>query len=274
MIVADYLEMLSAELSGRDYSKAEHRRSLLPLLQNRTEGAIERKHGNISAVLIELGFPYVDGYKPFANYQQLLLDVVASRLEASDRLEELAAADADAAASSPRVDDILTALVAAPHRPHRGEQVREGPRATLAVPTKNKRVDYLARESANASLGSAGELFVLDFERARLIAVGQERLASKIEHVSATRGDGDGFDILSFDESGQERLIEVKTTKYGALTPFFATSNEVDVSQQEADRYHLYRVFAFRRSPKFFDVPGSLSASFSLLPTLFRAAIG
>ncbi len=41
--VADYLDMLSAELQGQAYSKAAHRRQLLPLLQDRSEGAIERK---------------------------------------------------------------------------------------------------------------------------------------------------------------------------------------------------------------------------------------
>lgn len=223
--------------------------------------------------LIEHGFPYIEGYKPFVNYQQLLFDVVASRLGTSDSLEKLAAADVEATAISPTVDDILRALVPAPHVPRRGDRVRESSQTELAMPGKHRRVDYLARESANISLGSAGELFVLGYERARLIAVGQDRLASKIEHVSATRGDGDGFDILSFEESGKERLIEVKTTKYGALTPFFVSANEVEVSDKERDRYHLYRVFGFRRSPKFFDVPGSLSTNLSLRPTIYRAAI-
>lgn len=265
--------MLSAELGGQSYSKAEHRRNLVPLLRGRTEGAIERKHGNISAVLIELGFPYIEGYKPFINYQQLLFDVVASRLGASANLESLAAADAVIPAVQPNVDDILASLVAAPTRGAITDQVREVPNFTRGFSAKYHRVNYLERESANASLGNAGELFVLEFERARLLAVGRERLASKIEHVSATRGDGDGFDILSFEESGRERLIEVKTTKYGALTPFFVSANEVEVSEQKADRYHLYRVFGFRRSPKVFDVPGSLSVSFSLRPTLYRAGI-
>jgi hypothetical protein len=265
--------MLSAELRGQGYSKAEHRRNLLPLLRDRSEGAIERKHGNISAVLIELGFPYIEGYKPFTNYQRLLLDVVASRLGASANLETLAAADAEIPAVPPMVDNILASLVAVPPGRASTDQVREGPLIARGISAKYRRVNYLEREAANASLGKAGELFILEFERARLIAAGQERLASKIEHVSVTRGDGDGFDILSFEESGRERLIEVKTTKYGALTPFFVSSNEVEVSDRESDRYHLYRVFGFRRTPKVFDVPGSLSISFSLRPMIYRAVV-
>ncbi|BAS06695.1 hypothetical protein AHiyo4_01170 [Arthrobacter sp. Hiyo4] len=44
--------------------------------------------------------------------------------------------------------------------------------------------------------------------------------------MSKTRGDGLGYDILSFEESGKERLLEVKTTKSRAETPFFVSRNE------------------------------------------------
>ncbi len=38
--VADYFEMLEAERSGLPYSKAQHRKALLKLLDKRTEAAI------------------------------------------------------------------------------------------------------------------------------------------------------------------------------------------------------------------------------------------
>jgi hypothetical protein len=71
--VADYFAMLDQELRGLDYSKTQHRRALSLLVNQRTDAAIERKHQNISAILRELGFPYIFGYKPLPNYQQLLL---------------------------------------------------------------------------------------------------------------------------------------------------------------------------------------------------------
>lgn len=37
------------------------------LLNGRTAGAIEFKHQNIRAILIEQGFPYIDGYEPCIN---------------------------------------------------------------------------------------------------------------------------------------------------------------------------------------------------------------
>ena len=51
LIVADYFAMLADDVAGQPYNKAEHRRQLLPLLNNRSEGSVEFKHQNISAVL-------------------------------------------------------------------------------------------------------------------------------------------------------------------------------------------------------------------------------
>ena len=60
--VTAYFAMLKAELRGEPYSKAEHRRALVKLLDKRSEQSVEFKHANISAVLIELGIPYISGY--------------------------------------------------------------------------------------------------------------------------------------------------------------------------------------------------------------------
>ena len=76
--VRDYLDMLASELRGVPYNKAAHNRALRARLDDRTHGAVERKHQNISAVLIELGFPYINGYKPLRNIQNMLRDVVLS----------------------------------------------------------------------------------------------------------------------------------------------------------------------------------------------------
>src|SRR5262249_6590498 len=57
LIVADYFTMLEKELLGKPFSKAEHRRTLSPRLDGRSDGSIEFKHANISAVLTGLGLP-------------------------------------------------------------------------------------------------------------------------------------------------------------------------------------------------------------------------
>lgn len=54
LIVAEYFAMRKQDCAGYPYNKAEHRRALLPLLRDRSEGSIEFKHQNISAVLTGL----------------------------------------------------------------------------------------------------------------------------------------------------------------------------------------------------------------------------
>jgi hypothetical protein len=71
LTVADYFQMLMQELAGIEYNKSAHRRALLSQL-DRPEGAIEFKHQNISAILLGLGHPWIEGYKPASNYQAAL----------------------------------------------------------------------------------------------------------------------------------------------------------------------------------------------------------
>ena len=267
-VVADYFSMLVGELAGKPYSKTDHRRHLLPLLQRRSEQSIEFKHANISAVLIELGFPYISGYKPRSNYQRLLYEVVSKRLNSYQELLQLAAVDVERPVNVPTVNDILQALTAPPRPVSHSHRVAERKSTYLPAP-----VNYLEREARNRILGEAGEEFVINFERARLIKLGCDSLASKIEHIAKTRGDAEGFDVLSYEKSGAERFIEVKTTKYGPYTPFFVSRNEVRISKDHAKFYHLYRVYAFRSDPRLFALHGVLSKTCELDPTTYIATI-
>jgi hypothetical protein len=78
-------------------------------------------------------------------------------------------------------------------------------------------------------------------------------------------------DILSFETNGEERFIEVNTTRYGAMTPFFASRNEVEVSEEHEACYRLYRLFNFRAQPRLFKLAGSLRDSCRLDPVTFSA---
>jgi hypothetical protein len=98
-------------------------------------------------------------------------------------------------------------------------------------------------------------------------------LANRIEQVSETKGDWAGYDIRSFDDNGNDRFIEVKTTRYGIDTPFFVTKNELGFSTVNSSNYNLYRVFAFQENPKLFMLKGSLDKSCRLEPVQFRAHI-
>lgn len=267
--VADYFAMLEHELRGEPYSKRDHNRRLQSILNGRSAGAIEFKHANISAILIELGFPYVDGYKPRANYQELLKAEVIAHLERDSRVAAAAEAIVEEPASVvARPISLADVFVPAPST-QRSHLTYE--RRRISTPA-TQRVNYLEREARNASLGLAGEKFALDVEHRRLWEAGYRRLAERVEHVSSTQGDGLGYDIVSYEENGRERLIEVKTTAFGPMTPFFASAKEVGVSESR-EEFHLYRVFRFRDAPRIFSLKGSLRESCVLDPVQFRVRV-
>ncbi len=269
VIVKDYLAMLSFELAGIAYNKTRHRENLSKVLSARSNGAIEFKHANISAALIDLGFFYIVGYKPRGNYQRLLLDVLELQLFGNKELLALGASEADRPIVIPEYENILAAFQPPPKSQDSGLVAKE---ASPAYFRKSQQVNYLEREARNRSLGDSGELFVLEFEKARLISAGKEILAATIEHTAKVKGDYAGFDILSFEINGAERLIEVKTTKYGKETPFFATSNEVLVSELNPTQYSVYRLFTFAAKPRFYQLQGAISRTCRITPSGYLAS--
>ena len=187
--------MWALEYGGSEYNKAERNRDLQKLLPARSRGAIEFKHQNISAVLIEMGYPYVKGYKPRSNFQGLLHEVVERRVYARPELAAMAAKLIDQPVVKPaNLDDILAILVDPPTPAKKKEALYERRSAPRVLPQRN----YLELESRNQSLGRAGEELVLEFEQKRLWRAGHKTLAERIQHVSI-KGDGHGFDILSFE---------------------------------------------------------------------------
>jgi hypothetical protein len=265
LIVADYLSMLTRELTGQPYNKAEHRRQLIAQLDGRNESAVEFKHCNISAVMLEIGFPYLRGYKPRSNFQRsLLMEVVSEQVVRHRVIDEATLAAVNRPVESAEVIDFARVRADAPQREH----VAREPAAVYAQPIKR---DYLEREANNRSLGLAGEDFALRFERWRLLQAGAGQLADMVEHVSVTRGDGLGYDILSFEPSGRERFIEVKTTSFGQKTPFFISANEVRFARQKADQFRLYRLFDFRAAPRLFELDGEIEKHCALDPSTYRA---
>ena len=266
-VVADYLHMLMLELSGQKYSKTVHRMRLLPKLDGRSEGSVELKHQNISAILLELDRPWIVGYKPRKNYQHALYDVLVNRLENDKKVDELIEVAVDQPAIAPIVPTYTNLLVDAPVI----KEVAESVNPNKVRQRRGVKKDYLAAEASNRSLGSAGEEFVLNYERYKLLQFGKEKLSQKVEHVSATKGDGLGFDILSFDVDGAEKYIEVKTTAFGKEAPFYVTRNELSLSKEQPEHFYLYRLFEFRSKPKMFSMAGSLSEQCLLDPVSYLA---
>lgn len=256
-IIVDYFAMLRDELAHRAYVKAHHRAALRQGLQ-RSEASVEFKHRNISAVLQDLGLPWIWGYKPADRYQDDLFDVVERYLSVHRDLLELQPHAPPATAMS--VDNVFIAMPIAPPKP-----MRPGMERLI------RKFDPVARDFRNRQLGRAGEEFVVNIERQRLIAQGRSDLADDVRWVSDLDGDGAGFDILSFDHRGEERLIEVKTTNGAGRTPFFMTRNERAVATERPEHWHLYRVHLFAQQPKIFTVRPPLENMLTLDPETWRA---
>lgn len=265
-IVADYLQMLTLELAGQRFNKTEHRRHLQTKLTDRSDGSIEFKHCNVSAVMIDLGYPSIRGYQPRANYQHLLAEVVTQQLRTRESLDEIVLSAVQQPVATPQWTDFKSVKTESPKRQHRASE------PALNPAFKAFKRDYLEREAQNMSLGFAGEEFVTFYEHWRLNALGEHRLADRVEHVSKTKGDGLGYDVLSYEADGRERLIEVKTTSFGRETPFFVSKNELALSKMASQQFHLYRLFEFKQQPKLFDLAGAIDFHCELDPVSYRAS--
>jgi hypothetical protein len=265
-LVNDYVTMLEKHLVGAPYSKAAHRRALQPRLNNRTDGSIEYKHQNVSAVLLELGLPYIPGYKPAFNYQQQLEQVVLSYLAGHQKVLDDVNLVADKVADEPEYYDRGWDSVFDPEPPERIPHVAEGRPSYLA-----KHIDFSERERRNRQLGERAEEFVLRMERQRLTAQGRPDLAAEVEWSSKERGDGLGFDIRSFDSTGdQERFLEVKATQSGKYQPFFISENERSFSNEFAETFRLYRVYDFGIASRLFILPGAIEQHVQLSPQSYK----
>ena len=263
VVVASYFGMLRAELAEQPYVKAHINREV-QALTGRSRGSVERKFQNISAILLGMGTVFVDGYKPLGNVQQALRDAVIARWMAEPDIEDLMLAQAVRPVGPQRLDLIWN--VSQPPS-YSADPTVMGARQRTPL-----RIDFVKLEADKRDLGRAGEEAVVRFERDRLLAQGRQRLARMVEHVSLTRGDGLGYDVLSFDEHGDELLIEVKTTRRPREFPFLITRNEVALSAEVPDRFRLYRVYDFNK-PKtgLYTLAGSLKSSCQLTPTTWLA---
>lgn len=266
LIVADYFQMLQLELSGATYGKTEHRKQLHPLLNNRSDGSIEFKHQNISAVLINFGLPYISGYKPRWNYQQLLETKVQEYLtdnySIEDRFKIFAAQPPERKLLQP---DYEKWIVPAPAR-----TVLKEPKTPYFKPIKT---NYLELEQKNRSTGEEGEALVVEYEKWKLKTHGKARLVDQVKWISKEEGDGAGYDILSKDLSGETMFIEVKSTKLGKETPFFFSKTENEFSEIKKEAFHLYRVFDLKDKPKMFNRNGRFQDFCSMEAVGFRGIL-
>jgi Domain of unknown function (DUF3883) len=258
LIVSDYFLMLNDEAVGAPFNKAQHNRLLRSKI-DRSEGSIEFKHQNISAVLQELGLPRIRGYVPAANYQKAIIAAIDRYLSKHP------------IALHP--ENIVSGFAERP-----GLFVEAPPLLRPVTPRREdierlvRKFNPVERDFRNRKLGRDGEELVLQFERERLRRFDRADLARKIRWISEEDGDGAGYDILSFDAKGEERFLEVKTTVGSDTTPFYLTRNELSLSSERPEAFRLCRVFDFSIQPRMFELAPPLESLVHLSPLGYEAS--
>lgn len=261
-IVAVYFQMLKDDLAGRTYNKAMNNRGLQQML-GRTKGSIEFKNCNISAALVGFGLPYIIGYQPRFNFQMTLAEAISRWLAKNPSFEATGAARLvqDFAEAPPLFFGVPPTLQNAPP-----------PSELSQVEAIARRFDVAGRDERNRALGKAGEERVFHHERAHLQASGRRDLAAKVRWVSQEDGDGAGYDIASFAPNGAARLLEVKTTNGSERTPFYISTNELEVSNARRHEWSLVRLYDFSREARAFELRPPLETHVSLIATQYQAA--
>lgn len=261
LIVADYFAMLKEEQAGQTVRKTDHRRALKTHIQ-RTDGSIEFKHQNISAVLTQLGLPRIRGYVPAWNFQGAIVDAIDRYLELDSDPVPLKASRSFGFADTPSLFE------STPPAP-----LSISPKAKIAFERVARKFDPALRDQLNRALGLAGEELIYEREKQLLIDADRKDLARKVRWVSREDGDGAGYDIRSYDTAGAERWIEVKTTRGGSTTPFYLTRNENEVAKERPEAFRLYRLHDFSQKPGLFTLTPPLEALLQLEALTFRASL-
>lgn len=109
-----------------------------------------------------------------------------------------------------------------------------------------RKIDWQGLNDTRSELGDQGEQFVMRYETNRVLQFAPNDVC-RIIQLSKEQGDGAGYDILSLNDDGTERYIEVKTTKGNLDTPFYMTENEKNFFELNMNEknWFIYRVYNF-----------------------------
>ena len=138
--------------------------------------------------------------------------------------------------------------------------------------SKKTKINYLVREQKNNKLGKIGERIVYNYEVRNLKKLGnlKVKLQSEVD-------DSLGYDILSYEQDGNPRYIEVKTTEHrsdnGELY-FFISQNELKKAKT-LKNYWIYQVyFTIDKQPIIKKLEDPLKENkIKLQPTLYLAHV-
>jgi hypothetical protein len=198
--------------------------------------------------------------QPPALYMRLLYDIFGYPTE--DNSPDIASVNV------PMLDDAVMGARFLTEMPTLPVEARPSPES-------HRKTNHDKQGSRLKRIGDRGEAIVLALEKKRLIQTDKPDLAARVKHVSQ-EDDSAGYDILSFDEDGSHRPIEVKATTGKNLDRgFYLTHNELEKAGALTN-YHLYIVFsAMSKQPRILPLkhPALNGADFVLRPVAYHVTL-
>lgn len=111
-----------------------------------------------------------------------------------------------------------------------------------------RNMKFIENDLKHKDLGDLGEDVVVEYEKRELIKNGRSDLIDEVKPTRTFIGNAARYDVLSYDETGNKKYIEVKTTTGDVNNEFFISDKEIEFSQINADNYFLYRVYNLDKS--------------------------
>lgn len=133
-------------------------------------------------------------------------------------------------------------------------------------------VDFQRKAKEQKDLGDKGEALVKQRE---IDFLNENKLYDKAALVEIVQ-DGKGYDVYSFDEFGNEKFIEVKTTTGNEYSSFFLSENEVNFMRLNVAQYFIYRLYNYDEESnfaEFYELNGDIESQLLMKPTQYKALI-
>jgi hypothetical protein len=236
VVVGDYVVQLEKTLAGKPVDRSAHDRSVR-FVTGKADMPILWKQGEISAVLSLIGLPILRDQPPRWSYDHALLEAVEAQLAAKPAL--LAAAVRPHALFA--APSAVPLVEAAPPKP-----MPMDARMVQAI----QRFDMSTREADDRFLRGLGVASIVAHEARRLSERGRSDLAGRVR--PAREGDPAGCDVIAFGLDESPRLIVVKTTLSGDVSPFGLSQAEFDLSEARPEAFRIRRVYDLLGEARFY----------------------
>lgn len=132
-----------------------------------------------------------------------------------------------------------------------------------------RHIDFNTVNKNKKKLGTFGEMLIVKDEIEKLSELGIEK---EVEHVAITKGDGLGYDVVSYDENGKQVFIEVKTTSTNRIDSFYLSPKEIEMSKES--NYKIYRIYNLDMKTGNYDVKifdnNEIQKMFKFIPISYR----